>query len=94
MEEAKNFKVSSFPDVKEFQLKDDYAFLLNACDGIWDCYTNPEVVLKTSSLLGKLQKKYKKKFKLSQVIENLMDNALSDDRLSAIGTDNMTCILV
>jgi len=25
-------------------LKADYDFLINACDGIWDCYTNEEAV--------------------------------------------------
>lgn len=44
MEEAKKYQVSSFPDIIEVPIKPDYDFIINACDGIWDCYTNEEAV--------------------------------------------------
>lgn len=44
IEEAKKYQVSSFPDVIEVKIKDDFDFIINACDGIWDCYTNEEAV--------------------------------------------------
>jgi len=43
--------------------------------------------------MAKLLKKSKKNFKLSKIIEGLMNNALATDGFSAVGTDNMTCIL-
>jgi len=92
MEQAKNFAVTSFPEVKKLPLKDDYAFILNACDGIWDCYSNENAVLKVFKMFEKL--KQKPNFKISKIVEGLMNNALATDGFSAIGTDNMTCILV
>lgn len=44
MEEASKYQVSSYPDVISVPLKADYDFIINACDGIWDCYTNEEAV--------------------------------------------------
>jgi len=93
LEQAKNFAVSSFPEVVKVPLKDEYTFVLNACDGIWDCYSNQEAVTKVFTAYGKLLKK-KGDFKLSKIVEGLMNNALATDGFSAIGTDNMTCILV
>jgi serine/threonine protein phosphatase PrpC len=34
--------VTSFPDVKKVQLKADHDFIVVACDGIWDCFTNEQ----------------------------------------------------
>lgn len=40
IEEAKKHQVSSFPDIATVAIKDDFDFIIVACDGIWDCYTN------------------------------------------------------
>ena len=40
IEEAKKHQVSSFPDIKKVPIKADLDFIIVACDGIWDCYTN------------------------------------------------------
>ena len=40
IEEAKKHQVSSFPDIKKVPLKPEHDFIIVACDGIWDCYTN------------------------------------------------------
>jgi len=32
--------VTAFPDVKKVALKAEHDFLIVACDGIWDCFTN------------------------------------------------------
>lgn len=42
IEESKKHQVTSFPDVKKVQLKADHDFLVVACDGIWDCFTNEQ----------------------------------------------------
>ena len=41
IEEAKLHQVSSYPDIKKVQIKkDEHDFIICACDGIWDCFTN------------------------------------------------------
>ena len=40
MDEARKHQVSSFPDIKKVAIKPDLDFIVVACDGIWDCYTN------------------------------------------------------
>jgi serine/threonine protein phosphatase PrpC len=40
IEESKKHQVTSFPDVKKVLLKPEHDFLIVACDGIWDCFTN------------------------------------------------------
>lgn len=42
IEEAKKHQVSSFPDIKKVAIKADLDFIVVACDGIWDCYTNEQ----------------------------------------------------
>ena len=42
IEEAKKHQVSSFPDIKKIPLKAEHDFIVCACDGIWDCFTNEE----------------------------------------------------
>ena len=42
IEEAKKHQVSSFPDVMKVGLKNDFDFIIVACDGIWDCFTNEQ----------------------------------------------------
>jgi len=40
IEESKKHQVTSFPDVKKVAIKADHDFMIVACDGIWDCFTN------------------------------------------------------
>ena len=41
IEEAKKHQVSSYPDIKKVPIKkDEHDFIICACDGIWDCFTN------------------------------------------------------
>lgn len=45
IEEAKKHQVSSYPDIKKVPIKkDEHDFIICACDGIWDCFTNAEAV--------------------------------------------------
>ena len=85
--------VTCDPEIKTFDRKmaEDETLIL-ACDGIWDCYSNEDAVLKVFKMFEKL--KQKPNFKISKIVEGLMNNALATDGFSAIGTDNMTCILV
>ena len=40
IEEGKKHQVTSFPDIKKVPFKADHDFIIVACDGIWDCFTN------------------------------------------------------
>lgn len=40
LEESKKHQVTSFPDVKKVAIKPEHDFIIVACDGIWDCFTN------------------------------------------------------
>lgn len=42
IEEAKRHQVSSFPDIKKVPIKPENDFIVCACDGIWDCFSNEE----------------------------------------------------
>jgi serine/threonine protein phosphatase PrpC len=42
IEEAKKHQVSSYPDIKKVTIKPDHDFIVLACDGIWDCFTNEQ----------------------------------------------------
>jgi serine/threonine protein phosphatase PrpC len=44
LEESKKHQVTSFPDVKKVPLKPDIDFIIVACDGIWDCFTNEQAI--------------------------------------------------
>ena len=45
IEEAKLHQVSSYPDIKKVPIKkDEHDFIICACDGIWDCFTNQDAV--------------------------------------------------
>lgn len=80
--------ITALPEVKKEKI-DDAAFLIIACDGIWDCLSSNEAVDIVGDLL-------KKKEKVSQVIEDVFDRIIATDVASGggIGCDNMTCIVV
>ncbi len=44
LEESKKHQVTSFPDVKKVAIKPEHDFMIIACDGIWDCFTNEQAV--------------------------------------------------
>ena len=41
MDESQKYKISAYPDIKKVKFsKTEHDFIVIACDGIWDCYTN------------------------------------------------------
>ncbi|KAI9004682.1 phosphatase 2C-like domain-containing protein [Gaertneriomyces semiglobifer] len=81
--------VTANPDILERQLTDEDEFVVIACDGIWDCMTNQEVV---SFVRQRINKGLTN---LSTVAEQLMDHCLSSDsELGGVGCDNMTVVIV
>lgn len=86
---AQESQVTVEPDVIMHKLdyrKDE--FMVLACDGIWDVYSNKELVqfIKYHLTLG---------MKLDDIIPKLLDHAISQANSSTgIGFDNMTAIIV
>ncbi|KAG0165119.1 Protein phosphatase 2C 2 [Apophysomyces sp. BC1034] len=80
--------VTAEPDIIEHELTNSDEFVVIACDGIWDCMTNQEVVNFVRQKLG--EKKL-----LKSICEDLMDNCLASyPEMSGIGCDNMTVVIV
>ncbi len=81
--------VIATPDIKKWPVSKDCAFVVLACDGIWDVKSNEEVTAFVQERIGKTDK-------LSQIMEELCDDCCAVDTFSAggLGTDNMTCLVV
>jgi protein phosphatase PTC2/3 len=78
----------AFPDVKENKLDDWDEFVVLACDGIWDCLTNAQVIEFVRRGIVERQE-------LHKIAENLMDNCLAPSSDGGgYGCDNMTVIIV
>ncbi|XP_051169260.1 probable protein phosphatase 2C T23F11.1 [Leptopilina boulardi] len=91
--------VTVLPDVKEFELTEDWEFLILACDGIWDVMKNQDVVKFVRSRLAACQQKIdgdqEQKFvDPEEICEELLKHCLAPDVLMEIGCDNMTVVLV
>jgi len=77
-------RLTAFPEVKRIMLSTVDTALIIACDGIWECVSNEEIV----DLL-------KAKGKSSaEIIHDTMDSSLAVDGRQRYGMDNMTCIVV
>ncbi|KAL2920193.1 Protein phosphatase 2C 2 [Polyrhizophydium stewartii] len=81
--------VTASPDVEERPIAtSEDEFIVLACDGIWDCMNNQEVVDFVS------QKIYEKN-ELDKICEMLMDRCLApDSEVCGVGCDNMTVVIV
>lgn len=86
---AEQQAVTANPDIIERQLTAEDEFIVLACDGIWDCMSNQEVVdyirVKIVENVGDL----------GAVCEQLMEYCLAPDcDLGSVGCDNMTVVIV
>ncbi|GAN06897.1 protein phosphatase 2C [Mucor ambiguus] len=80
--------VTCNPDIIDHEITKDDEFFVLACDGIWDCMSNQEVVDFVRS--GIAQDKT-----LDTICENMMDNCLADDQTSTgLGYDNMSVMVI
>ncbi|CAO3677847.1 unnamed protein product [Rhizopus microsporus] len=80
--------VTCHPDVLEHKITDEDEFLVLACDGIWDCMTNQQVV-------NYIREQLAEKTKLDEICEQIMDHCLSPDNDGGgVGCDNMSIIIV
>ncbi|KAJ3284216.1 Protein phosphatase 2C 2 [Borealophlyctis nickersoniae] len=80
--------VTANPDIIERKLADTDEFVVIACDGIWDCMTNQDVVDFVRTRVAQGQE-------LGAICEALMDHCLApDSELGGVGCDNMTVVIV
>lgn len=88
--DPKDQAVSCYPDITVTKRKPGDQFIIQACDGIWDCVTNEEACKKISEY-------YKKhnvtRDNVHKVVEELFEEILAPNTDDGIGTDNMTCIV-
>ena len=79
--------VSCYPDVSIKQITEELEFVVLACDGIWECRTNQQVVdfVRRQIACGIPPEK---------IVENIMMDCLARDFSKPVGFDNMTVILV
>ncbi|KAL7752206.1 Protein phosphatase 2C 2 [Sorochytrium milnesiophthora] len=85
---AEEQAVTAYPDVTERQLTENDEFMVIACDGIWDCMSNDEVV-------RHIRQQIYQGSTLAQTCEWLMDKCLApDSEIGGVGCDNMTVVIV
>ena len=82
--------VTAMPVVTIQKRTGDDEFIMNACDGIWDCLSNEECVKAIHSKV----KNVTKPGDCAKVVEEMLDDILAKDTETGIGTDNMTAILI
>lgn len=81
--------VTADPDIIDRQLVEDDEFIVLACDGIWDCMSNQEVVNYVR------QQIIATNGDLSKISEMIMTKCLAPTcHLGSYGCDNMTVIIV
>ncbi|KAJ1910301.1 Protein phosphatase 2C 2 [Mycoemilia scoparia] len=80
--------VTADPDVTKHDLSERDDFIVVACDGIWDCMSNEEVILEVSKQIAS-------GIPLSTVCENVMELCLAkESHFGGLGCDNMTIVII
>lgn len=84
------FQVSSEPDLLVYDLQqlNQPEFIILACDGIWDCYRNDD-------LIRLIRDKLVLDWSLQDIIEFILNDCISmASNITGIGFDNMTIIII
>ncbi|PSK41513.1 hypothetical protein C7M61_001196 [Candidozyma pseudohaemuli] len=84
------YQVSVEPDVLVYDLKflSEPEFIVLACDGIWDCYTNDQ-------LIRLIRKRLRDGWNLQHISEYVLNDCISmANNITGIGFDNMTLMIV
>jgi len=79
--------VTANPDIIERTISEDDEFIVLACDGIWDVLTNQQVVNFVRSHIAR-------GYSLETICELLLERCLARDPSAAVGSDNMTVIII
>ncbi|XP_076179112.1 putative protein phosphatase 2C T23F11.1 isoform X2 [Ptiloglossa arizonensis] len=89
--------VTAFPEVRQYQITEDWEFVVLACDGIWDVMTTTEVVhfVRTYIVESKFGTGQENDtMDPEEICEELIKLCLAPDALMGTGCDNMTVVLV
>lgn len=84
------YQVSVEPDVLVYDLscQSEPEFIVLACDGIWDCYTN-------DALIQVIRKRLRDGWTLQHITEFVLNDCISmANNITGIGFDNMTIMIV
>lgn len=85
---AEQQAVTCDPDVIRHTITEDDEFFVLACDGIWDCMTNQQVV-------NYIRQALSQKTKLNDICEQIMDDCLAvESDGGGFGCDNMSVIII
>lgn len=90
----KDQMVTCDPEIKQISRQNNQdEFMILACDGIWDCLTSEEAVIRVRRGLSELSPP---RGQITDVIETIFEEIVAKDILSSsgVGTDNMTCLVV
>ncbi|EGF98778.1 uncharacterized protein MELLADRAFT_95423 [Melampsora larici-populina 98AG31] len=80
--------VTADPDIITHQIGPEDEFLILACDGIWDVYSNQQVVDRVRRLIGERKS-------LEEICESMIDRSIAPDcEWGGVGCDNMTFMIV
>lgn len=71
--------ITAYPDVRVEKITNDSEFLIMGCDGIWDCMSSQTAVDFVKEHASKQIAKHDKTFKLSKVLEAMLDKNLAAD---------------
>ena len=79
--------VTADPDIIEKELNDEDEFIVLACDGIWDCMTNEEVLDYVRSRLCNSMQPH-------LICEEIMNHCLATEvKPGGVGCDNMSVVI-
>lgn len=86
--DAEHQVVTVNPDILTHDWTGEEEFLVVACDGIWDCLSNQQVVDFTRRAIANGDS-------LTKICEDMMEKCLApDSELGGVGCDNMTVVIV
>ena len=76
---AEEQMITAYPDVKKESVTDKTDFLIIACDGVWDCLTNEQAVIKVQHKLDLNGGPRQSKGKLGKIIGEILHEILAKD---------------
>lgn len=84
--------ICSTPDIVKIPRAEDDAFIILACDGVWDVKSNEEVC----SYITKELNSSKDGEDITAAVEALLDTCIAEDpkKTNGLGGDNMTCLVI
>lgn len=88
--------VTANPDTYNYDLTPEDDFIIMGCDGIWEKWSNDEMVEWVYERFNKLDKKNIKEESLKEIVDELLNTIISPNfqETQGVGCDNMSAILI